>query len=224
MTDRTPTHEVLRQQKVAALALNYEVAALHVRLAALKLQSVLERNASVLEARFNPYHDDLGRFTTADGAITGPGHALGDGQKPSGGGSSDSSQASDRSTVVAGNEGPKILGRAARDFGTRVSTPSPKDIKVRIGHIIDNHTLGGSGFRTSTRANGNKTAFPERMTPQDIDRAVREAYSNSREVRSPRESPDGKIRLLEGDSGDLTIQMFYNSTTKEIESAFPKRE
>jgi HK97 family phage portal protein len=33
-------------------------------------------------AKFNPYHDDAGRFTTADGAITGPGHGLGGAGKP----------------------------------------------------------------------------------------------------------------------------------------------
>jgi SCP1.201-like deaminase len=34
-------------------------------------------------AKFNPYHDDAGRFTTADGALTGPGHGLGGEGKPS---------------------------------------------------------------------------------------------------------------------------------------------
>ena len=71
MTDRTPAHEVLRQRRTAALALNYEVAAVRVRLAAIKLQYVLERKAAALEARFNPYHDEAGRFTTADGVGSG---------------------------------------------------------------------------------------------------------------------------------------------------------
>jgi Contact-dependent growth inhibition CdiA C-terminal domain len=32
--------------------------------------------------KFNPYHDDAGRFTTADGGLTGPGHGLGGAGKP----------------------------------------------------------------------------------------------------------------------------------------------
>jgi Phage portal protein/Bacterial CdiA-CT RNAse A domain len=34
-------------------------------------------------AKFNPNHDDAGRFTTADGGLTGPGHGLGGTGKPS---------------------------------------------------------------------------------------------------------------------------------------------
>jgi Bacterial EndoU nuclease len=124
--------------------------------------------------------------------------------------------------VVAANDGPKILGRGGKDFGQRVNTPSPRDINVRIGHILDNHTIGGSGFRTSIRDGGNKTMFPERMSPQDIDRAVREAYSNSRDVSSPHYNPNGKIRELEGESGGLTIRMYYNSDEKTIDAAFPR--
>jgi Contact-dependent growth inhibition CdiA C-terminal domain len=32
--------------------------------------------------KFNPYHDDAGRFTTAEGGLTGPGHGLGGEGKP----------------------------------------------------------------------------------------------------------------------------------------------
>jgi Bacterial EndoU nuclease len=170
--------------------------------------------------KFNPYHDEAGRFTTADGDTGG-----GAGNETLTGGDrakKPSSLSSDAPIVVAANEGPKILGRASRDFGQRVNTPSPKDINVRMGHIVDNHTVGGSGFRTSTRDGGNKDMFPERMTHQDIERAVREAYSNSLEVSSPRYNPNGKIRELEGESGGLTIRMFYNSDTKTIDSAFPQ--
>jgi Bacterial EndoU nuclease len=173
------------------------------------------------QEKFNPYHDDAGRFTTADGI--GGGGAGSDtliggdrAKKPS-------PPSSDAPIVVAANDGPKILGRGGKDFWQRVNTPSSKNVTVDMVHVVKNHTLGGSGYRTSIRDGGNKTAFPEKMTPQEIDSAVREAYSNSREVSPPQYSPDGKIRLLEGQSGDLTIRMYYNSTRKEIESAFPRR-
>jgi Bacterial EndoU nuclease len=170
--------------------------------------------------KFNPYHDYAGRFTTSDGDTGG-----GAGSDTLVGGDrakKPSAPSSGAPIVVAANDGPKILGRGARDFGQRVNTPSPKDINVRMGHIVDNHTVGGLGFRTSTRDGGNKDMFPERMTHQDIERAVREAYSNSREVSSPRYNPNGKIRELEGESEGLTIRMFYNSDTKTIDSAFPQ--
>ena len=192
-----------------------EVAYVRTIVAAHLLMKTLRR-----QEKFNPYHDDVGRFTTADRSVTGPGHGLGGAGKPSA--RTTSSPAGTASTVIAGNEGPKILGRASRDFGQRVNTPSPRDINVRMGHILENHTVAGSGYRTSTRDGGNKDLFPERMTPQDIERTVREAYSNSREVSSPQYNPNGKIKELEGESGGLTIRMYYNSDTKTIDAAFPQ--
>ena len=188
-------------------ALNPERDALWARLEAANFLTDDEKRAAAgygqktVAAKFNPYHDELGRFTTADGAVAG------------GGGS----------TVVAAAEGPKIVGRAARDFGTRVNTPSARDVKVRLGHITDNHTAEGPGYRTSIRDGGNKTKFPENWSQKDIDKAVREAYSNSREISSPQYNPEGKIRFLEGESGGVTIQMYYNANTQTIESAFPRR-
>jgi Bacterial EndoU nuclease len=204
--------------KTGWLRVQSEVAYVRTLVAAHRLMKFLRQQE---DRKFNPYHDQTGRFTTADGAAgSGAGSDTREGGDRT---STTTPPASDVSTVVAANEGPKILGRGARDFGQRVNTPSARDVHVKMDHILDMHTAGGVGFRTSTRGGGNKTMFPERMTPQDIDRAVREAYSKSREVSSPQFSPDGKIRLLEGQSGDLTIRMYYNSNKKRIDSAFPRR-
>jgi hypothetical protein len=55
-----------------------EVAYVRTIVAAHQLMKILRRQET-----FNPYHDDAGRFTTADGGITGPGHGLGGAGKPS---------------------------------------------------------------------------------------------------------------------------------------------
>ena len=59
-------------------------------IAYVRMLAAIERLKAVLGGRnekFNPYHDDAGRFTTADGAgsgggVTGPGHGLGGTAKP----------------------------------------------------------------------------------------------------------------------------------------------
>ena len=66
--------------KSCALRVEGDVAYVRMLAALERLKIVVAR-----EDKFNPNHDDLGRFTTADGAVTGPGHALGDGQKPGSG-------------------------------------------------------------------------------------------------------------------------------------------
>jgi Bacterial EndoU nuclease len=193
------------------------IVAAHILLGTLRRQDEIKRLAAET-LKYRPDQPRISAGQTGGGQWTdGGGGTAGDGA------ANTTPPVNKKPIVVAANDGPKILGRGGKDFGQRANTPSPRDINVRIGHILDNHTIGGSGFRTSIRDGGNKTMFPERMSPQDIDRAVREAYSNSREVSSPQYNPNGTIRLLEGESGGLTIRMYYNSVEKTIDSAFPRR-
>jgi hypothetical protein len=149
-------------------------------------------------------NSDGGQWT--DGGGGGGSSGGGSGSRPSGGSSSNDGLGS-TNTVVAANttDGPKILGRGPKDFGQRVNTPSPKDVKVKMDHVIERHTVQGPGYVTSMRDGGGKTAFPASMKPKDIEKAVREAYSNAREVSSPQYNPNGLVRLLEGKSRGLTI-------------------
>lgn len=62
-TQLHPWHSLL-------LSMYSEMAALRVFLAAKRLRHALQ-----IEARFNPYHDEIGRFTTADGVGSGGGTA-----------------------------------------------------------------------------------------------------------------------------------------------------
>jgi hypothetical protein len=153
------------------------------------------------------------------------GHTDGGQWTDGGGGASSAGPAGGEEQVAAAssNNGPRILGRGPKDFGKRVNTPSPKDVNVKMEHIIEGHTAQGSRYSQSVRNGGGKTAFPESMSAKDIEKAVREAYSNAREVSPPQYNRDGKIRLLEGESRGLKIQMYYNSDKKTIDSAWPRK-
>ena len=83
-------------------------------------------------AKFNPYHDSAGRFTTADGVVTGPGHTLGGAGKP-GARNNDGSvrvanaEAENLRARIGGN-GPPVesgtfLGRAGVALGRYVFGP-----------------------------------------------------------------------------------------------------
>ena len=82
----------LRPDLDAVEALSSERDALWTRLEAASFLTDDEKRAAIgypakppeRAQKYNDNHDELGRFTTADGAVTGPGHALGDGQKPQG--------------------------------------------------------------------------------------------------------------------------------------------
>jgi hypothetical protein len=73
-----PKQWTLREVKADWRRVCCEMAALGVLIAAQRLREALLR-----EERSNPYHDELGRFTTPDGAVTGPGHGVGGAGKPS---------------------------------------------------------------------------------------------------------------------------------------------
>ena len=58
--------------------MQYQFAALKVTFAAAGYRAALLRQ----QQKFNPYHDELGLFTTPGGSVTGPGHGVGGEGKP----------------------------------------------------------------------------------------------------------------------------------------------
>jgi len=99
--------------------------------------------------------------------------------------------------------------------------PSANKVEVQTGHIVDNHTATGSGYLESIR-NPNtkqfKDIFPGHMTPNQIESAVRDAYTHSEIIRT-----QGTRVVLQGVTRDGTvIEMHFNRTTKTIETAYPK--
>ena len=98
-------------------------------------------------------------------------------------------------------------------YGSRINTPSPRKVTIDMVEVISGHTTTGSRYITS----GIKTAFPDTMNEVGIERAVRNAYANSSQIGSPQGE-----RVMLGESHGLTIEMWYNRTTRTIETAYPK--
>lgn len=111
----------LHQVKADWMRVRYEMAYVRLLFAAYRLKAILAR-----EDKFNPYHDEIGRFTTADGAVTGTGHVLGDGQERPNGGDG-------RVRVAQAGGGTQALGDDAQSEVTPVQARRPTR-SVRIGN------------------------------------------------------------------------------------------
>ena len=103
----------------------------------------------------NPYHDELGRFTFVDGAVTGPGHALGDGQKPASGNDgrvrvAQNAEGENLRARIGGNGQPvesgTFLGRAGAFAGRYVFGP--------LGALISMTEPMGNGELIGTYGGG----------------------------------------------------------------------
>ncbi|WP_284415853.1 RHS repeat-associated core domain-containing protein, partial [Acidovorax sp. SUPP3334] len=94
-----------------------------------------------------------------------------------------------------------------------VSLPSARKTKVDMAHVLDRHTASGKTAQQS----GKKDLFPEGMTPKQIEKSIKEAYGNSKRI-----STQGERVLVQGQSGGKTIEMWVNTKTKVIETAYPK--
>ncbi|EMS1065255.1 EndoU domain-containing protein [Providencia stuartii] len=80
-------------------------------------------------------------------------------------------------------------------------------------HILDRHTSTGRTARQS----GIKDLFPENMSSKQIEKAVKEAYSNIKVIKSQGDRVMGR-----GSSGGMIIEIWINKSTKFIETAYPK--
>ncbi|CAN7172069.1 RHS domain-containing protein [Acidovorax sp. LjRoot129] len=107
----------------------------------------------------------------------------------------------------------------ARDCGQQVNRPKPVSLpsarktKVDMAHVLDRHTASGKTAQQS----GKKDLFPENMTPKKIERSIKEAYGNGKRIQT-----QGERALVQGKSGGKTIEMWVNTKTKIIETAYPK--
>ena len=89
--------------------------------------------------------------------------------------------------------------------------PAWKKIGIDIDHIASGHMVGGS--RT---VGGAKDLFPRSMSRSQVAAAVRNAYRYGTRVRT-----QGERVLVRGKDGRLTIEMWVNTETREIETAYP---
>lgn len=82
-------------------------------------------------------------------------------------------------------------------------------------HIMDIHTKCGDVAKQS----GKKDLFPENMTERQIKKAILEAYSKAKRIRT--QSGDSNKVLVRGQADGMTIEMWVNKATKLIETAYP---
>ena len=82
-------------------------------------------------------------------------------------------------------------------------------------HIMDMHTKCGDAAKQS----GKKDLFPENMTERQIKKAILEAYSKAKRIRT--QSGHSNKVLVRGQADGMTIEMWVNKATKLIETAYP---
>lgn len=113
---------------------------------------------------------------------------------------------------------PMSVGVKGAGTAARVCKPSNLPAWRRIGidmiEIASGHTK--DGYRAVQ--SGIKDLFPEGMSAEAIERAVREAYHYGQKLGS-----QGERVFVEGvTEAGMTIQMWVNKATKMIETAWPK--
>lgn len=89
---------------------------------------------------------------------------------------------------------------------------SYKKIDIDMDHIISGHTSGGSRANQS----GGKTIFPSYMSESQIEKTVREAYRNGSKIQT-----QGDRVLVRGEANGVTVEMWVNTSTNTIETAYP---
>ncbi|MGW2785971.1 RHS repeat-associated core domain-containing protein [Streptomyces populi] len=103
------------------------------------------------------------------------------------------------------------------------NVPGWRTVKIDMPHIINNHTAGGEGYRQSVeqvKRNGGvryKDKYHDDMTPAQIESTVRQAYRYA----GPALKVQGDRVRMRGMSNGLTIEMWFNRSTGEIETAYP---
>jgi hypothetical protein len=85
----------------------------------------------------------------------------------------------------------------------------PAISSVRIEHIVDEHTIKGAGV-------GFQDLYPLQMTANQIEALIREAYKSGKRVGSQTDRV-----AVRGSAGGILIQMYVNTVTKIIETAYP---
>jgi len=64
-----------------------------------------------------------------------------------------------------------------------------------------------------------KTLFPEGFSKPQLEKIIRQAYKNGKKIRT---AQDNKI-IVVGEYNGTKIEMYVNTKTKTIETAYPKK-
>ena len=97
-----------------------------------------------------------------------------------------------------------------------VNLPSWKSIEIDMDHVESGHMGGGRAIQ-SEAAGAGKSQFPSSMSKEQVERAIREAYRNGSNA-----GRQGDVVKVIGQGGGMQIEMWVNTATKTIESAYPK--
>ena len=97
---------------------------------------------------------------------------------------------------------PKVASKA-------INLPSWKRIAIDMPHVLPRHMSGG-------KMTQGRTVFPPHMGPRSIESAIREAYRSGSRVGG-----QGDRVLVQGNSHGLSIEMWVNTVTNMIETAYP---
>ena len=114
-----------------------------------------------------------------------------------------------KTAVKSANKAKSVGGQASK----AINLPSYKTIRIDISHIISGHTRNGVRAARS----GKKDLFPDHLSEKQIENLVREAYKHAKKIDT-----QGDRVLVRGNSGDMNIEMWVNTKTKMIETAYPK--
>ena len=80
-----------------------------------------------------------------------------------------------------------------------------------MDHVLSGHTEGGSRTVSS-----NKSLFPSSMDSKQIEGAIRQAYRYGERI-----SGNGDRVLVRGSYAAGRIEMYVNTKTRTIETAYP---
>ncbi len=105
---------------------------------------------------------------------------------------------------------------AAMAASKPVNLPAWKNVDVDMDHIESGH-MGGERAIQSEAAGAGKDQFPPGMSKEQVESAIREAYKNGSLA-----GRQGDVAKVIGNGGGMQIEMYVNTATKTIETAYPK--
>ncbi|PBQ30217.1 hypothetical protein CNR22_00070 [Sphingobacteriaceae bacterium] len=109
------------------------------------------------------------------------------------------------------------LGAAAKGLAKsqKFIFPSWKKVKIDMKEVSSGHMTGGSRIAE----NSKKDIFPTMMNENQVKTAIFQAYNNIHTIVKKQ----GEKYLIQGTTKTgMEIEMWFNKTTKEIETAYPQ--
>jgi len=121
---------------------------------------------------------------------------------------------SGRSQITSTSSGNQITSTSGGSNVVNMASKAPnlpawRRITINMRHIMERHVPG------ALYAEG-RTVFPAYMNEKAIERAVREAYRFGRRVGG-----QGERVIVQGQAAGMTIEMWVNTATNMIETAYP---